>query len=199
MSANLSSNLTTEVSTQAIHERLNNKAVAFLQEKFTRLLNKVTFPDLKIVSAWDKHFDRIRIVDSTAFQGREIYKDEYKGSGGSSQPAGVKIQRFKCQLYGKFILLIISSTIMFKMRKELLENYKLEASEIKSAQIVKEYIEKIYLNLINRPSHVSKLLVNIFRCIKKNGRKIHRKGKKTFFDILGVSYYHGEKVCKFAA
>jgi len=46
---------------------------------------------------------RIRIVDSTAFQVPKIYKDEYKGSGGSSQPAGVQIQLEYELKTGKFM------------------------------------------------------------------------------------------------
>jgi IS4 transposase len=413
MSANLNSKIDISVSTQAIHERLNDSAVAFLQEIFKILLNNIALSDSKISTSWDKHFDRIRIVDSTAFQVPEIYKDEYKGSGGSSQPAGVKIQleydlktgkfihvdvgagkesdntfgskinatfrerdlslrdlgyfslkdfkdlddkrasyvsrlkpnvavyvenkdvqyykngkvkkstlykridlseiakdipgggvlelkevylgriekrkerliiykltdeqleerkakvektakkkgitksentmkllgitmfitnidssilpneqvyeiyslrwqieilfktwksiftianvkpvkieRFRCQLYGKLILLILSSATMFKMRNELLNTEKLEASEIKSAGIIKEYIQKVYLGLINKPLKVYKIFAQIYICIKRNGRKSHRKGKKTFFDILGISYHHQEKVCKFVA
>ncbi|MBW9159777.1 IS4 family transposase, partial [Clostridium tagluense] len=45
-----------------------------------------------IPSVWDEHFKRIRILDSTAFQVPESYKDIYPGSGGCSQPSGVKIQ-----------------------------------------------------------------------------------------------------------
>ncbi|MEJ8554995.1 hypothetical protein, partial [Tepidibacter sp. Z1-5] len=65
MSANLNSEIDIEVTTQAIHDRLNDKAVAFLQEIFTRLLNDIALSDSKISTLWDKHFDRIRIVDST--------------------------------------------------------------------------------------------------------------------------------------
>ncbi|WP_432400426.1 IS4 family transposase [Wukongibacter sp. M2B1] len=413
MSANLSSKVATEVSTQAIDQRLNDKAVCFLQEIFTRLLNSASLSDSKIPSAWDEHFDRIRIVDSTAFQVPKIYKNEYQGSGGSSQPAGVKIQleyelksgkfihvdvgpgkgndntfgsqikntfrpkdlslrdlgyfsfkdfedlesrgafyvsrlkpniavylenedvkyhkngkpkkstmykridlsdiaskmsegeileiknalvgrdtkrrermviykltknqlkerqskmektakkkgikksentiklmgitiyitniksdilpnnqiheiyslrwqieiifkiwksifhisnvkpakiqRFKCQLYGKLILLVLSSILMFKIRAELLEKERIEASEIKSAEIMNQYIQNIYLCFIDRPLNVHELLMSIFKCIQKNGRKSHQKGKKTFFDILGVSYNHQERMCKSAA
>ncbi|APM38848.1 transposase [Clostridium kluyveri] len=45
----------------------------------------------------------------------------------------VKIERFKCQLYGKLILLVLSSIVMFKMRAELLEKNRFGASEIKAA------------------------------------------------------------------
>jgi len=111
----------------------------------------------------------------------------------------VKIARFKCQLYGKLILLVLSSVIMFKIRNELLHKEQLEASEIKSAEIVKQYIKKIYLNFIKTPAKVCGLLIEVSNCIKRNGRKSHRKGQKTFFEILGVSHNYQEMACKFAA
>lgn len=92
MSANLSSKTKTTVSSQALDQRLNEKAVKFLKEIFTRLLNSVPFTNSNIPTIWDEHFNRIRIVDSTAFQVPEIYKSVYPGSGGSSQPSGIKIQ-----------------------------------------------------------------------------------------------------------
>jgi len=54
ISANLNSKMAIEVSTQAIHERLNDKAVAFLQEIFTRLLNSVALSDSKIPTTLDE-------------------------------------------------------------------------------------------------------------------------------------------------
>ncbi|MFL0198585.1 IS4 family transposase [Clostridium sp. WILCCON 0269] len=92
MSANLSSKTKTTVSSQALDQRLNEKAVKFLKEIFTRLLNSVPLTNSNIPTIWDEHFNRIRIVDSTAFQVSEIYKSVYPGSGGSSQPSGIKIQ-----------------------------------------------------------------------------------------------------------
>lgn len=92
MSANLSSKTKATVSSQAIDQRLNDKAIEFLKEIFTRLLSSVTLTNSNIPTIWDLHFNRIRIVDSTAFQVPEIYKSVYSGSGGSSQPSGLKIQ-----------------------------------------------------------------------------------------------------------
>jgi hypothetical protein len=101
----------------------------------------------------------------------------------------VKIERFKCQLYGKLILMILSSMIIFKMRSEILQNKDFETSEIKSAEIVSQYIQELYLGFINKPLDMNiTMIVQIYNCICKNGRKSHRKGKKTFFDILGVPY-----------
>ena len=48
--------------------------------------------NISLKSSWDKHFKRIRILDSTSFQVSEEYKQTYPGYGGCSQTAGVKIQ-----------------------------------------------------------------------------------------------------------
>ena len=83
---------------------------------------------------------------------------------------------------------------MFKTRSELLQNKSIETSEIKSAEIVNQYIKKLYLHLVNKSLDINiMLLVQIYSCIRKNGRKSHRKGKKTFYDILGVSYNYLEQ------
>jgi len=74
----------------------------------------------------------------------------------------VKIERFQCQLYGKLILLLISNTVMFKMRTLVLENRELEASEIKVSEIVHEYIERLYLELIKFPNEIVSTLKLVF-------------------------------------
>jgi len=100
----------------------------------------------------------------------------------------VKIERFQCQLYGKLILLLISSAVMFKMRTFSLESKGLEASEIKTCEIVHEYINKLYFEIIKSPNEIFNTLKLIFKNVVRNGLKSHRKNKKTVFDILGVCY-----------
>ena len=111
----------------------------------------------------------------------------------------VKIERFECQLYGKLILLLISSTVMFKMRTLVFDNKELEASEIKVSEIVHEYIERLYLELIRFPGEVFKTLKSVFENVVKNGLKSHRKDKKTVFDILGVCYNRSSRRAKIIA
>lgn len=48
MSANLSSKTKTTVSSQALHQHLNEKAVKFLKEIFTRLLDSITLTNSNI-------------------------------------------------------------------------------------------------------------------------------------------------------
>lgn len=237
----------------------------FLKKIFEKLLHQIIRNNTCIISVWDEYFKRIRILDSTAFQVPESYKDIYPGSGGCSQPSGVKIQleyelksgklvnellgisiyianieeavlsaeqvhefyslrwqveiifktwksiyhihgvkpvkieRFQCQLYGKLILLLLSSTVMFKMRTLVLENRELETSEIKASEIVHEYIDRLYFELIKFPSRTFNTLKLVFENIIRNGLKSHRKDKKTVFDILGVRYKRSSMRAKIAA
>lgn len=98
----------------------------------------------------------------------------------------VKLARFQCQLYGKLILVLISSSVMFRMRSLALKVKGIEASEIKLCEIVFEYIERLYFELISFPENVPKTLHLIFKNAVKNGLKSHRKSSRTVFDILGI-------------
>jgi len=111
----------------------------------------------------------------------------------------VKIERFQCQLYGKLILILLSSTIIFKMRTLVMKNKELEASEMKISEIVHEYIDRLYFDLIKFPSKTLNNLKSVFKNVVKNGLKSHRKDKKTVFDILGVCYKQMSTEVKFAA
>ena len=80
------------ISNQALDQRLNERCVEFLKKIFENLLGQTITNNTRIPSVWDEHFKRIRILDSTAFQVPESYKDIYPGSGGCSQASSVKIQ-----------------------------------------------------------------------------------------------------------
>jgi hypothetical protein len=105
----------------------------------------------------------------------------------------VKIERFKCQLYGKLILVLLSSTVTFRARAVLLINQKKEISEIKVSRIVCEYFESLYSAIICSPKELVSILECIFETIIKNGKKSRKKNKRTVFDIIGVSYE--EDIC----
>jgi molecular chaperone GrpE (heat shock protein) len=111
----------------------------------------------------------------------------------------VKIERFQCQLYGKLILLLLSSTVMFKMRALVLESKELESSEIKVSEIVHEYIDRLYFELIKFSGEIFNTLKLVFENVVRCGLKSHRKDKKTVFDILGVCYKRTSRDNKVAA
>jgi hypothetical protein len=88
----LSAKIGVVISSQPLDQRLNEKCVVFLKNIFEKLLRGTITNNTCIPSIWDEHFKRIRILDSTAVQVSENYKNTYTGSGGCSQSSGVKIQ-----------------------------------------------------------------------------------------------------------
>ena len=85
-------------------------------------------------------------------------------------------------------MLLLASNVMSKMRTTLLNKEKKEASEIKLAQIVHEYIGILYLKLIKSAFEAYEILIKLFNDALKNAGKSHRRDKKTVYDILGVQY-----------
>lgn len=100
----------------------------------------------------------------------------------------VKIERLECHLYGKLIALLLSSTIMYQMRRLLVIKKQKELSEVKAMYMIYDYFKKLYRYMQQQTTHLSKSLLRLFYLLEKNGKKSHRYQKKTVFDILGVAY-----------
>lgn len=100
----------------------------------------------------------------------------------------VKLERLECHLYGQLISIFLCSSTMFQMRQLLLIKKKRELSEYKEIYIIKDYFPLLYQALKKGTQDISKILLRLFNLLQKNGRKSHRYGKKTVFDILGVIY-----------
>lgn len=81
-----------EVSPEAIHQRLNSRAQAFLQEMirtaFAKLHGGHTVCDESLFAP----FTQVHIADSTGFGLPDSLKDSFPGAGGSAAQAGAKIQ-----------------------------------------------------------------------------------------------------------
>lgn len=80
------------ISREAIHKRINEKAVSFF-EKILGLAIEMNIPDNLKLKTHDG-FNRILILDSTAFQLPKELAEFFEGKGGSASQAGVKIQFF---------------------------------------------------------------------------------------------------------
>ena len=95
------------ISKQAIHERFNDYAVAFMQS----LLKKQLSHQLSMVkdTAVYKHFTRVRIKDSTRYSLPKEYASVYKGHGGASGPAQISIQYEYDMITGKAMVLELTS------------------------------------------------------------------------------------------
>ncbi|MCM3734999.1 IS4 family transposase [Bacillus cytotoxicus] len=87
------------ISTEALNKRWNERTVAFLKGLFLHVFQQRVCP----TPALSSRFSRIRILDSTSFQLPASYAESYKGTGGNSSEAGVKIQLEYELLSGEFL------------------------------------------------------------------------------------------------
>jgi hypothetical protein len=96
-----------EVSPEAIHQRMNKRAVGFLQELIRQALAKVQGLERVCEEGIFTAFTKVYLADSTGFGLPESLKDLFPGSGGSAAKAGAKIQAvwdYKNSVFGHFAL-----------------------------------------------------------------------------------------------
>lgn len=96
----------------------------------------------------------------------------------------VKIERFKCFLYGRLIALILSSTIVFSARNIIYEEDNNEISELKSFCVVTEFFSTLKIEIFKGELAILKLIKTIINTIRKLGKKSRKKGRKIVTDIL---------------
>lgn len=96
-----------DVSPEAIHQRLNKKAMAFLQDMIRQTLATLHSLDPVCDDGLFPAFTNVYIADSTGFElPAELHKT-FPGAGGSAAKAGAKIQAvwdYKSSLWGHVAL-----------------------------------------------------------------------------------------------
>jgi hypothetical protein len=96
-----------EVSPEAIHRRMHQRAVAFLQDMIRQALAKVQTLDHVCDDGLFTAFSKVYLADSTGFGLPDSLHDLLPGSGGSAAKAGAKIQavwNYKNSVFGPFAL-----------------------------------------------------------------------------------------------
>jgi len=96
----------------------------------------------------------------------------------------VKMERFKCFLYGRLIALLISSSIVFTSRDIIYEEDCKEISELKSFYQVHEFFTVLKSEIFKGEIAISTLLKKIINIIRRFGIKSKKKGFKTVNEIL---------------
>jgi hypothetical protein len=81
-----------EVSPEALHQRMNKRALGFLQEMIRQALTKGQALKKVCDDGLFTYFTKVYLIDSTGFGLPDILKDLLPGSGGSAAKAGAKIQ-----------------------------------------------------------------------------------------------------------
>jgi hypothetical protein len=81
-----------DVSPEAIHQRMNTRALAFLREMIQSAFAKLHAGDTVWEEGLFAPFTRVHIADSTGFGLPDSLKDLFPGAGGSGAQAGAKLQ-----------------------------------------------------------------------------------------------------------
>jgi len=96
----------------------------------------------------------------------------------------VKIERFNCHLYGKFIAILLSTVVVFTYRDEIYYEHGKQLSEYKAFGIVKSLLFEIKEAFFNSEFTLLNLFQLINEILLKNAIKSRRKGEKTSLDII---------------
>lgn len=96
----------------------------------------------------------------------------------------VKIERFKCFLYGRLIALLLSSSIVFTSRDIIHEEDSKEISELKSFYQVHEFFIVLKSEIFKGEIAILTLLKKIINAIRRFGIKSKKKGCKNINEIL---------------
>ena len=96
-----------EVSPEAIHQRMNQRALAFLQDMLRQALAKVQSVEHVCNDGLFTDFTKVYLADSTGFELPDSLHEIFPGSGGSAATAGAKIQAvwdYKNSVFGHLAL-----------------------------------------------------------------------------------------------
>src|SRR4249920_1459837 len=96
-----------EVSPEALHQRMNKKALAFLQDMLRQVLAKLQALTPRGEDALFSAFTKVYLADSTGFALPDALHKTFPGAGGSAAKAGAKIQAvwdYKSCLFDHFAL-----------------------------------------------------------------------------------------------
>jgi hypothetical protein len=96
-----------EVTPEALQQRMNERAVAFLQDLIQSAFTTLHTGDTGCDEALFAAFGRVHIADSTGFGLPESLQAQFPGAGGSGSKAGAKIQLvwdYKSQTFDHFAL-----------------------------------------------------------------------------------------------
>jgi hypothetical protein len=117
----------------------------------------------------------------------KVWKSIFKISN-TKNSKSIKIQRFKCFLYGRLISILFSSGIVFAAKDIIhdqnLNNNTKEVSDLKAFKHVKEFLPSLRIAIFEDEISILLLLNTIIITIQRFGMKSIRKGNKSITRIL---------------
>jgi len=179
------------ISKQALHQRFNDFSVSFLTELLEEQLSKHFLP-IKTSEGY-KHFNRIRIKDSTRFSVPHEYAQTYKGQGGIGTAAQISIQYEYDLLNGKPMVLALTSACRNDQQdsKETLGDIEKGDLLIRDLAYANqsyiqhiEHVQAYYLNRLN-----SKWKIFDRNGVEINLLKIHKRLKRYSIPLMEIDAF----------
>lgn len=88
------------------------------------------------------------------------------------------LERIQCFIYGRLIMLLLTSTIVYTVRKITYSTLGKELSEIKSFGIVKQYFYELYKNIFKSKIILYEIFQRISMSIQRYGINLRKKRRK---------------------
>jgi len=120
----------------------------------------------------------------------KVWKSVFK----LDQVRNVQKDRLECHFYGTLICLLISHMATYQIRRILYQKHKLEISEYKTFEFIKEDLELIAYSLYYGGRPLEDILDSIVTLAYKNGQKDRRHGEMTPIEVIQTVCRNSKKV-----
>lgn len=125
-----------------------------------------------------------RLLYSIRWQIELVFKN-WKSNFYLDKISGIKIERIKCMLYSRLLLIFISTKIIFQIRNSCWLENRNEISPFKASKHLKIIFTEIFKNLIqNKAKKIFQILIQAIEFIEKNCYKIKQNNRSYPIDIL---------------
>lgn len=115
----------------------------------------------------------------------ELVFKNWKSNFHLDKISGIKIERIKCMLYSRLLMIFLSSKIIYQIRNIYWIENRIELSEFKSSKhLLITFFEVLKLSIKKQEKDIQKLLRQAFDFIQKNCKKLQQKGRSYPLDII---------------
>lgn len=164
--------------------------------------NRIDFNSINayITNVSDEILDSTQVHDLYSLRWQiEIMFKVWKSIFKISHVKKVKMERFKCFLYGRLIALLLASSMVFTSKNIIMEEDNKEISEIKAFGNFVEYLPKLSREIFKGEVSILRLLKRIILTFKRLGIKSRKKNKKIVIDILKFIKLDSSEIEKIAS
>lgn len=115
----------------------------------------------------------------------ELIFKNWKSNFNLDKIAGIKLERIKCMIYSRLLLIFISSKIIYQLRNIYWIEVRTEISEFKASKHLNIIFPEILKMTIKKQTkEISIVLLQAVNFIEKNCMKLRQKSRANAFDII---------------